>query len=146
MTFGVRMAPDSNPGKWAKPRRRFFKRRGAGSNFRKIQSIKFLLTRDRTAVLKFLAAKYPFDFSRGQGLRLLKDFINITNNMRGYYTLAETLTVCDRIFRRGDNPDLVLRPTAIRLCLQSSFFRGICPDSRVLPNLIESARFQRGPS
>ena len=107
MTFGVRMAPDSNPGKWAKPQRRFFKR-GAGTNFRKIQSIKFLLTRDRTAVVKFLAAKYPFEFSRRQRFRLLKDFINITNNMRGYHTLAEILTVCDRIFRRGNGKDIVV--------------------------------------
>ena len=87
VTFGVRMAPDGEPGRWV-ARRRFFKR-GAGTPYRKLQSIKFLLTRDRRAVLDFLAARYPFDFPLRRRLQMLQRFTHVTNHVRGYHTLAE---------------------------------------------------------
>jgi len=101
------MAPDSVEGKWQKPPRRFLKR-GAGTTFRKLQSIKFLLTRDRVTVTRFLAADYPFRFPFRDRLKLISDFTHITNNMRGYHTLSEILTVCDRIFQRANQKDLLI--------------------------------------
>ena len=107
MTYGVRMAPESEKGKWNKPRRKFI-RRGTGTLYRKGQSVKFLLSRDRKAVLSFLSASYPFSFPMTKRVRLLRDFLHITHQVRGYHTLAELLTVCDRIFRIGDQENIVI--------------------------------------
>ena len=107
MTYGVRMAPDSEKGKWNKPRRRFI-RRGTGTWYRKGQSVKFLLSRDRRGVLSFLTADYPFDFPITRRLRLLREFLHVTHQVRGYHTLAEILTVCDGLFRMGDQENIVV--------------------------------------
>lgn len=99
MAYGVSMGGGEGPGRYQKERR-FFKR-GTGTVYRKLQSVKFLLTRDLSAVAHFLGATYPFDFPRRERIEMLARFIHITNELRGYHTLAEILTVCDRLFRRA---------------------------------------------
>lgn len=100
VTFGVRMSPSSSPGRWSGRRR--LVRRGTGTPYRKLQSIKFLLTRDRAAVARFLRADYPFPFSVPERVGLIRSFLRVTHAVRGYHTLAELLTVCDRIFSLAD--------------------------------------------
>lgn len=97
MTFGVSMGPEGSADRWVR-QRRFF-RRGTGSLYRKLQSIKFLLTRDLAAATSFLAARYPRELSLEKKIELLLAFTKTTNAVRGYHTLAEILTACDRIFR-----------------------------------------------
>ncbi len=100
------MRPNGEAGRWSRPPR--WIKRGAGTPYRKLQSIKFLLTRDRTAVTRFLAAQYPLRLSTGDRVELLRRFTHTTNHNRGYHTLAELLTVCDAIFSRADGRDLVV--------------------------------------
>ena len=107
MTYGVRMAPDSEKGKWNKPRNRWI-RRGTGTWYRKGQSIKFLLSRDLKAVFSFLTSSYPFSFPISHRVRFLRDLLHVTNQVRGYHTLTEILTVCDRIFKIGDQENVVI--------------------------------------
>src|SRR5262245_39397391 len=97
VTFGVSMGPEGSADRWVR-QRRFF-RRGTGSLYRKLQSIKFLLTRDLAATASFLAARYPRELPLEKKIELLLAFTRTTNAVRGYHTLAEILTACDRIFR-----------------------------------------------
>lgn len=106
MTFGVRMSPGSSPGRWSNSRR--LVRRGTGTPYRKLQSVKFLLTRDRVAVGRFLRAEYPFRFPFSERVDLIRSFLRITHAVRGYHTLAELLTVSDRIFRRADGRSMTV--------------------------------------
>jgi hypothetical protein len=104
MTYGVRMT-DAPPSRWES--NRLF-RRGTGTLYRKLQSLKFLLTRDRSAVLDFLQADYPLDFPLAQRLALLRRFYRITHAVRGYHTLEEILLASDRILRLAGRPDLIV--------------------------------------
>lgn len=106
MTFGVRMGPNASAARWESQRRLF--RRGTGSVYRKLQSLKFLLTRDREAVIDFLRADYPLDLSTRRRLELLRSFYRITHAVRGYHTLEEILIVTDRILRLAGRPDLTV--------------------------------------
>ncbi len=99
------MGKGASPARWSTPR---FIKRGTGTWYRKYQSIRFLLTRDRRAVVDFLAAKYPFDFPRSERLRLLAHFTKTTNAVRGYHTLEEILTVCHHIFLCAGRKDLTV--------------------------------------
>ncbi|MDF1562793.1 MAG: macrocin O-methyltransferase [Deltaproteobacteria bacterium] len=83
-------------------------RRGPGSLYRQGQSLRFLLTRDRREVLDFLRADYPLALSRRARLALLRDFLRTTHALRGYHTLEEMLRVCDRIFRRAGQGEVVV--------------------------------------
>jgi O-methyltransferase len=106
MTFGVRMGPHASPGRWQSQRRWF--RRGTGTLYRKLQSLKFLLTRDRDAVLEFLRAEYPFDFPLARRIELLRSFYRITHAVRGYHTLDEILTATDCILKLAHRPGLTI--------------------------------------
>lgn len=106
MTYGVRMAPGSSSGRWSSKTRLI--RRGTGTTYRKLQSLKFLLTRDHRAVARFLLARYPFEFPRRARLAMLQDFLRVTHGVRGYHSLAEILTVSDAIFRRADGRPLTV--------------------------------------
>ena len=77
------------------------RRRGPGSVYRKLQSLRFLATRDRTAVFDFLSSS-SIALSPLERLRLLYRFTHVTNHVRGYHTLAEMLRVSRAILaRRG---------------------------------------------
>ena len=127
-------------------------RRGTGSLYRRAQSIRFLLGRDRTAVLAFLRARYPVDVPLRARLGLVRRFIATTNQVRTYHTQAEMLEVADRILRLAGRPDLtvveagsgkgggtaklslVTRLAGGRLVVFDSF-RGIPPNREVHRNL-----------
>lgn len=83
-------------------------RRGPGTLYRRLQSVRFLLVRDRRAVLAFLAARYPVPLSRVRRLDLVRRFVGITNQVRSYHQQAEILTVADRVFRRAGRPGLTV--------------------------------------
>lgn len=95
-----------SPERWSGQRRWF--RRGTGTLYRKVESLRFLVTRDRRAVTRFLLARYPMELPLATRLGLLRDFTRITNAVRGYHTLAEILTVCDRVFRLAGRPGLTV--------------------------------------
>lgn len=151
VTFGVRMQDRSGAGRWSK--RRHFVRRGTGTTYRRLQSLKFLLTRDRGAVRRFL--------SRDLALRLamLRDFYHVTHHVRGYHTLAELLTVTEEILARrrpvvveagagfgGSTAKLSLATRAVggRLHVFDSF-QGI-PDNDEAHHLLDGRplKFRRG--
>ncbi len=106
MTYGVRMGEAPDAARWKNERR--WVRKGPGTPYRKLQSLRFVATRDRAAVLSFLTEPYPIALSLGTRLRLLRDFVHVTNHVRGYHTLAELLTVADRILRLADRDDLIV--------------------------------------
>ena len=73
--------------------------RGTGTWYRRGQSLKFALTRDRGALVGFLRrARGVADLGRRLGLLLA--FERTTNAVRGYHTLAEMLVVTEAILAR----------------------------------------------
>lgn len=81
-------------------------RRGPGTPYRKLQSLRFLLTRDRAATLEFL--RRTETLGRRQRLGLIRDYLRITDAVRGYHTLAEMLSVSQDILRLGGRPGLTV--------------------------------------
>lgn len=83
-------------------------RRGTGSLYRRLQSLRFAAGRDRTAIVAFLRADYPIALPLSARLRLIVQFIRITDHVRTYHTQAEMLTVADRVLRLASRPDLTV--------------------------------------
>jgi hypothetical protein len=83
-------------------------RRGTGSLYRRLQSVRFAAGRDRAAILAFLRADYPIDLPLPERLRLVARFLRITNHVRTYHTQAEMLTVADRVLRLAGRPGLTV--------------------------------------
>jgi O-methyltransferase len=83
-------------------------RRGTGSLYRRLQSVRFAAGRDRAAILGFLRADYPIDLPLAERLRLVARFMRITNHVRTYHTQAEMLTVADRVLRLAGRPGLTV--------------------------------------
>ncbi|MGH7893573.1 MAG: hypothetical protein ACREQL_02845, partial [Candidatus Binatia bacterium] len=83
-------------------------RRGPGSLYRRAKSIQFALGRDRGAIVEFLRARYPVALSSGERLRLVAQFLRITNHVRTYHTQAEMLAVADRVLRLANRDDLTV--------------------------------------
>jgi O-methyltransferase len=80
-------------------------RRGPGSLYRRLQTLRFLATRDRAAAIRFLGRRGE----RRRRLALLRRFMAITNAVRGYHTLSEMLTLADAVLERGrHHPPLVV--------------------------------------
>lgn len=100
MTYGVIVGERGDAERWRRERR--ILRRGPGTLGRKLRTVEHLLTRDRDAVARFLAASSPV--GRRARLRLLHDFVRITNEVRGYHTLGELLAVSEAILARRDSP------------------------------------------
>jgi O-methyltransferase len=127
-------------------------RRGTGSLYRRVQSVRFLLGRDRRALLAFLRATYPIDLPMRARIALVARFVTTTNHVRTYHTQAELLRVADRILRLAGRPgltvveagsgkggstaklSLVTRLAGGRLLVFDSF-RGIPPNDEVHRNL-----------
>ena len=82
-------------------------RRGPGSVYRRLKSLELLVTRDRSGVRRFLFDP-TFHISTGQRLRLIADFIRVTNAVRGYHALHEILTVAAAILRRKSRSNLTV--------------------------------------
>jgi O-methyltransferase len=83
-------------------------RRGPGSLYRRVQSLRFAAGRDREAIGRFLRADYPIAVTLGARLRLVARFVRITNHVRTYHTQAEMLTVADRVLRLAGRPGLTV--------------------------------------
>ena len=83
-------------------------RRGTGSLYRRAQSVRFLLGRDRRAVLAFLRARYPRAVPLRVRVGLVRRFLATTNHVRTYHTQAEMLAVADRILRIAGRPGLTV--------------------------------------
>jgi O-methyltransferase len=83
-------------------------RRGTGSLYRRAQSVRFVMGRDRRAIVRFLRARYPIDVPLAARLRLVAQFVRVTNAVRTYHTQAEMLTVADRILRLAGRPGLTV--------------------------------------
>lgn len=74
------------------------RRRGPGSLYRLAASARFLATRDRAALARFVAEAGPVP--RWERLALVGRFLAVTQNVRGYHTLAEMLEVAGAILAR----------------------------------------------
>jgi O-methyltransferase len=83
-------------------------RRGTGSLYRRAQSVRFLLGRDRRAVLALLRARYPVRIPLRARVGLVRRFVTTTNHVRTYHTQAEMLAVADRILRLSGRPGLTV--------------------------------------
>jgi hypothetical protein len=83
-------------------------RRGPGSLYRRVQSLRFAAGRDRAAIGRFLRAEYPIALPLASRLRLVARFVGITNHVRTYHTQAEMLAVADRVLRLAGRPGLTV--------------------------------------
>lgn len=83
-------------------------KRGRGTLYRKLQSLRFLLKRDRAAVLAFLRADYPRALPLRERLALVARFVHITNEVRAYHSQKQMLTLADRILRLAGRPGLTV--------------------------------------
>jgi O-methyltransferase len=83
-------------------------RRGPGSLYRRVQSVRFAAGRDRAAIARFLRAEYPVALSLPSRVALVARFVRITNHVRTYHTQAEMLTVADRVLRLAGRPGLTV--------------------------------------
>ena len=83
-------------------------RRGRGTLYRRLQSLQFLLGRDRRAVLTFLREPLPIRLSAVERIRLVTRFVHITNQVRAYHSQAQMLAVATAILRRAGEPGLTV--------------------------------------
>jgi len=83
-------------------------RRGPGTLYRRLQSVRYLLRRDRAAVVSFLAARWPIDVPLSRRLGIVARFVSTTNHVRAYHSQAQLLRVADRILRLAGRPDLTV--------------------------------------
>ncbi len=74
-------------------------KKGRGTLYRKLQSLRFLLRRDRAAIVSFLRADYPIDLPVRERVALVARFVHITNEVRAYHSQKQMLTIADRILR-----------------------------------------------
>lgn len=76
-------------------------KRGPGSLYRRLQSLRFALTRDRAEIVRFgRGARDAVDL--GRRLALLAAFERVTHNVRGYHSLSEMLRVSAAILARPE--------------------------------------------
>lgn len=83
-------------------------RRGSGTLYRRVQSLRFLLDRDRDAVWRFLRGPEAIRLSFAERLRLVARFVRITNHLRAYHTQTEMLAVTEAILARAGQPGLTV--------------------------------------
>lgn len=83
-------------------------RRGRGTLYRRLQSLRFLADRDRAAVLRFLRGADGPPLPLAARLRLVARFVRITNQVRAYHTQTEMLAVASAILARAGQPGLTV--------------------------------------
>ena len=88
--------------------RRFSIRRGPGSFYRKLESLRFLLTRDRGLVISFLRRGGAGGSTLRERLAMLRDYLAVTQAVRGYHSLAEILEVGAAVLDRRGQADLTV--------------------------------------
>jgi O-methyltransferase len=136
--------------------------RGPGTWYRRAESLRFLATRDRAVVFDFLTSHELLHVPRRQRLRLVRDFVTITNEVRAYHSQAELLRVSTAILGLAGRPGLTIVEAGCakgastaklglvaRLADASLFafdsFRGIPPNEERHTNLDgRSVRFRAG--
>lgn len=74
-------------------------KRGPGTLYRRLQSLRFALTRDRAAIARFLCGA-PSASGLGRRVALLAAYEQVTHHVRGYHSLAEMLRVTEAILDR----------------------------------------------
>lgn len=82
-------------------------RRGRGTLYRRLQSLRFLIDRDRGAVLHFLRAP-AIALPLAERLRLVARFVHITNQVRAYHSQAQMLAVAEAILARAGTARLTV--------------------------------------
>ncbi len=88
--------------------RRLSIRRGPGTWYRRLESLRFLLTRDRETVLAFLRRGDLGGLSARERLSVVTEFLSVTQAVRGYHSLAEILTVGEAVLERRDREGLTV--------------------------------------
>lgn len=83
-------------------------RRGRGTLYRRLQSLRFLAGRDRRAVLGFLRRSAASPLSLAARIRLVSQFVRITNQVRAYHSQAEMLALAEAILCRAGQPGLTV--------------------------------------
>lgn len=83
-------------------------RRGSGTLYRRLQSLRFLLGRDRRAVVEFVCRSTAGGLSPAERLGLVWRFVEITNRVRTYHTQVQMLAVAEAILQRRGQPDLTV--------------------------------------
>jgi len=81
---------------------------GPGSLYRALQTIRFLIGRDRRGLVSFLAPGSLGPLDRRARLALIARFLRITHAVPGYHTLAEWLTITTEILSRAGSADLTV--------------------------------------
>ena len=74
-------------------------KRGPGTLYRRVQSLRFAATRDRAAIVRFIAGSRGAA-DRWRRLVLLARFERATHNLRGYHSLSEMLRITEAILAR----------------------------------------------
>lgn len=83
-------------------------RRGRGTLYRRWESLRFLAGRDRRAVLAFLRDTRSGGLRLATRVRLVWQFLRITNHVRAYHTQAEMLAVATAILARRGQAGLTI--------------------------------------
>jgi O-methyltransferase len=83
-------------------------RRGSGTLYRRLQSLRFLAGRDRRAVVDFVCRSTAGGLSPAERLWLVWRFVHITNRVRSYHTQTQMLAVADAILQRRGQPGLTV--------------------------------------
>lgn len=133
-------------------------RRGTGSWYRRGQSLRFAVTRDRGDITRFVVASGGVA-ELAKRLGLLVAFERTTNAVRGYHTLGEILRMCNEVLVRpgavvveagcgkGSSTaklSLAVRAAGGHLHVFDSF-RGLPPNDEVHTNLDgRTVRFRPG--
>lgn len=100
-------APPTTPGRGRAPRRPSL-RRGSGTLYRRLQSLRFLAGRDRRAVVDFVCRSRAGGLSAAERLRLVWRFVQITNRVRAYHTQTQMLAVAEAILQRRGQAELTV--------------------------------------
>ena len=88
--------------------RRSLLRRGPGTALRRLESLRFLLTRDRSELIRFLRRRDMPAASLRERWSLVREFLRVTHGVRGYHTLAEMLEVAAAILSRAGRSGLTV--------------------------------------
>jgi O-methyltransferase len=83
-------------------------KRGPGTLYRRLKSLEFLATRDRSAALSFALSRGLGGASMGARLGLIRAFVRTTNAVRGYHTLTQMLRISRAILDRAGRSPVVL--------------------------------------
>lgn len=82
--------------------------RGRGTPYRRLQTLKFLVTRDRAAVASFLRHPFPISLPFTARIGLVARYLRITNQVRAYHSQEQMLAVTTAILDRAGRAPVVV--------------------------------------